>query len=309
MEILFFEPIGRFAIWGHDAAKKYFSFKAAPDGIGQFWSFSAQINASNVCTNPPFEGLTLRTLWYSYPGFFESRYKEFPFIISLVGPEDDLSIQIHPNAAIAARLGFEMGKNEAWYFIKTADSGSIVYGHNAKDEAELRSYISDNNWNGLIKHKKVQPGSFVYIPTGIIHAMGKGSIVYEIQQSTDITYRLYDYDRLDQKGSKRSLNQEEGIECVTYDKEIMNISIEPKTKKTGNSTITEYDCEHQFKVFKLEVNGQCPFTWPSYLLCTIVIGNGIVEGKQVKLGDSFLIPKGSDTVSFEGNMTVMVTCE
>lgn len=309
MEILFFEPIGRFAIWGHDAAKKYFNYYDAPDGIGQFWSFSAQNNASNVCVSSPYEGLTLRNLWFTYPAYFDSRYKEFPFIISLVGPEDDLSIQIHPNDTLAAKLGFEMGKNEAWYFIKTADDGSIVYGHNAENEKELRKLIENNQWKDLLKHQTVQAGTFVYIPTGIVHAMGKGSIVYEIQQSTDVTYRLYDYDRVDKKGSKRPLNLEEGIECMSYGNENVNVVVEPQIQRMENSVITTYPCKGQFVVHKFEVNELLTYKSQTYMLCTVVIGNGSVNGKKIRLGDNFLVPKGYGEVVFKGNMTIMVTCE
>ena len=87
------------------------------------------------------------------------------------------------------KVGFSSGKNEAWYFIEANDDANIVYGHHAKDEKELRKYIQEDRWDELIKHLDVHPGDFVYLPAGLLHALKKGSIVYEIQQATDITYR------------------------------------------------------------------------------------------------------------------------
>ena len=220
MSILFFDPIPRPAIWGHTLVRDYFGYKQFPEGIGQSWSFSAQKDASTICLTEPFKGMTLRELWKNHQELFGHPNEEFPVIISLVAPEDDLSIQVHPDSQAAKKYGYALGKNEAWYFIKSEDNASIVYGHNAKDEKDLYNYINNEKWDELIKHLSVHTGDFVYLPAGILHALKKGSIVYEIQQSTDVTFRFYDYHRKDKYGNERELHLTQAIDCLSYDQEI-----------------------------------------------------------------------------------------
>ena len=107
------------------------------------------------------------------------------------------------------------------------DDANIVYGHHAKDEKELRKYIQEDRWDELIKHLDVHPGDFVYLPAGLLHALKKGSIVYEIQQATDITYRFYDYHRKDAAGNERELHLEQAIDCLSYDPKEMENHIQP----------------------------------------------------------------------------------
>ena len=118
MSILFFDPIPRPAIWGHTLVRDYFGYKQFPEGIGQSWSFSAQKDASTICLTEPFKGMTLRELWKNHQELFGHPNEEFPVIISLVAPEDDLSIQVHPDSQAAKKYGYALGKNEAWNSLK-----------------------------------------------------------------------------------------------------------------------------------------------------------------------------------------------
>ena len=167
MGVLFFKPIPRLAIWGHTLVKDYFGYHDFPDGVGQAWSFSCQKGASNICETAPYQGKTLLELWQEHQELFGHPNEQFPVIISLVGPEDDLSIQVHPDVKAALKLGYQAGKNEAWYFIEAEPGAKIVYGHNAKDEADLTHYIKEEQWDKLIRHLEVHPDDFVYLPAGL----------------------------------------------------------------------------------------------------------------------------------------------
>lgn len=214
--LLFTEPVPRPALWGGTLLRDYFHYSQFPDGIGQSWSFSAQEGEGLSNRVAGMEGMTLLQLWQTRPELFRSRHKRFPIIISLVAPEDDLSLQIHPNAQQSARLGYPTGKNEAWYFLDTQSNARIVYGQNARNEAQLREMIAAERWDEIMQHLPVQKGDFVYLPAGLVHALKKGSIVYEIQQATEITYRFFDYHRVDSQGRERPLQLEEAIGCVDY---------------------------------------------------------------------------------------------
>lgn len=306
MNILFFKPIPRPAIWGHTLVKDYFGYTDFPDGIGQSWAFSAQKDASTVCISEPFCGQTLLQLWENHQELFGHEGEHFPVIISLVAPEDDLSIQVHPDDFHAKAKGYPCGKNEAWYFIKTKDNAQIVYGHHAKDEDDLRQYIKEERWNDLIAHLDVHTGDFVYLPSGLLHALKKGSIVYEIQQSTDITYRFYDYHRRDENGKERQLHLEEAIDCLSYDPKDMENHIEPQKEKIGDILKTIFISNDSFTVMRLEINGTGLYEDMNYQLATVIQGQGQANGEKVHIGDSFLIPKGTK-VQFDGQMTIMMT--
>ncbi len=306
MSILFFKPIARKAIWGHTLVKEYFGYDDFEEGIGQSWSFSTQKQASNVCESEPFQGKTLRELWEDHQELFGHPGEPFPVIISLVGPEDDLSIQVHPDKAHAAKLGFPDGKNEAWYFIEAEEGATIFYGHNARDEQDMRQYIAEDRWDDLIRHLDVRKDDFVYLPAGLLHAMRKGVVAYEIQQATDITYRFYDYKRTDGEGKQRELHLEQAIGCLSYDPEMMKNEIKPETISMNNVEKTVYISNDSFTVTKLEIGGECHLSFDNYELATVIRGSGMADGKKVKTGDNFLIPRGT-TVSFSGHMTIMMT--
>lgn len=306
MNVLFFKPIPRPAIWGHTLVKDYFGYAEFPEGIGQSWSFSAQKDASTVCLSEPFVGKTLRELWTEHQELFGRPNEEFPVIISLVGPEDDLSIQVHPDQEHAQKKGFSSGKNEAWYFIDSKEGANIVYGHNAKDEEELYEYIRQDRWDDLIRHLDVHTDDFVYLPAGLLHALRKGSVVYEIQQATDITYRFYDYHRKDAKGNERELHLDEAIDCLSYNQEDMKNNIHPIVTKMANGKQTVFMSNDSFTVTKLEITGENEYQSDHYQLATVVKGEGSVDNQQVKVGDNFLIPV-HQAVLMNGNMVIMMT--
>lgn len=306
MGVLFFKPIPRLAIWGHTLVKDYFGYHDFPDGVGQAWSFSCQKGASNICETAPYQGKTLLELWQEHQELFGHPNEQFPVIISLVGPEDDLSIQVHPDVKAALKLGYQAGKNEAWYFIEAEPGAKIVYGHNAKDEADLTHYIKEEQWDKLIRHLEVHPDDFVYLPAGLLHALKNGSVVYEIQQATDVTFRFYDYHRKDANGNERELHLKEAIECLSYDQKEMENKLTTVMTSLENGEQTVFIDNDSFTVTKLELTGENHYYHDNYQLATVVRGSGTVDGVPIKVGDNFLIPQGNKIV-FDGHMTIMMT--
>lgn len=245
MGVLFFKPIPRLAIWGHTLVKDYFGYHDFPDGVGQAWSFSCQKGASNICETAPYQGKTLLELWQEHQELFGHPNEQFPVIISLVGPEDDLSIQVHPD-------------------------------------------------------------DFVYLPAGLLHALKKGSVVYEIQQATDVTFRFYDYHRKDANGNERELHLKEAIECLSYDQKEMENKLTTVMTSLENGEQTVFIDNDSFTVTKLELTGENHYYHDNYQLATVVRGSGTVDGVPIKVGDNFLIPQGNKIV-FDGHMTIMMT--
>ncbi len=226
-------------------------------------------------------------------------------IISLLAPEDDLSIQVHPDDDYASTLGLEHGKNEAWYFIESKPNSSIVYGHNAADLQEMTEYVAKGKWNELIRVLPVTTDDFVYLPAGLLHAMKKGSIVYEIQQATDITYRFYDYDRHDNKGHKRKLHLSDALACLSYDQMALENPLTPMLKKRDGYEETVFIDNDSFTVIKLDIKSECHYKSRNYQLATVVKGAGWVDGCPVEVGTNFLIPVNTKVV-IAGNLIVML---
>ena len=255
MAVLKTVPIERSALWGGTLLREYFCYPWFGDAIGQSWSFSGQQGDSNIIENGEYKGKTLRELWREAPQLFHSRFNEFPVIVSLVAPLDDLSIQIHPNAEVARTEGFATGKNEAWFFLEAAEGGDIVYGHHADDERKMREMIAQDRWGELVDHLPVKKGDFVYLPAGILHALRKGSIVYEIQQATDITYRFFDYHRKDAQGNERPLHLEKAIACVDYSLSRKDAHPPVEVAMLPSGVMTTFIRKESFCVNRFEIQG------------------------------------------------------
>ena len=306
MSILFFEAIARHALWGNTLVKNYFGYHEMPDGTGQTWAFSADEKGSNICQNDPYKGLTLKQIWQDHQELFEREGESFPVIISLVGPEDNLSVQIHPDTPRAQKLGFPFGKNEASYFLDCIPDAKIVYGHNASSKEEFLRMAKEDQWDKLLRHLPVKNGDFVYTPSGTVHGVGRGCVTYEIQQATDVTYRLYDYHRKDVNGKERKLDFDEGIDCITsYPQKYEPVSA-PVTSSCEGGVRTQFISNDSFTVTRVTVDGTYHFQDDNYQLATVVAGTGAVDGITISIGDSFLIPVREEAV-FEGKLTVMMT--
>ena len=140
----------------------------------------------------------------------------FPLLTKILDANTNLSVQVHPDDAYAdLHENGELGKTECWYIIDCKEDAEIIYGHNAKTKAEFTEMIENGEWSPLLRRVKIKPGDFFYVPSGTIHALGEGTVVLETQQSSDATYRLYDYDRVDQKGQLRELHIDKSIAVTT----------------------------------------------------------------------------------------------
>lgn len=312
-ELIFFKPIARKTMWGGTTVKDYFHYPDMEDGVGQAWAFADQPGGlSNECLTPPLSGMTLHDIWNGYPEVFNSRYDRFPFIISLVGPEDDLSVQLHPDAASAKKYGFNTGKDEAWYFLEARNS-SLIYGHHAQSKACLVARLEQHDFAGLFRRISAEKDSFVYLPAGMIHALGKDNVVYEIQQATDLTWRIYDYERVDSEGQRRELHLPQALDVLkTVSDESINAAIGNVKMSIHIDDDFELKCyrtESVFSVSRLRCHGQGCLTKEGYWLCTVTEGEGIFNGEPISHGDSFIISATCRDMKFSGDFNLMVTTE
>lgn len=311
--LLFFKVIPRQAIWGGNRVRKYFGYDV-PDTTGQVWAFSAQADGETICQNGSFKGLGLKKLWEDYPELFESKNKSFPYIISLVAPVDNLSVQVHPTDTVAKKLGYENGKNEAWVLLKTESKTSLIYGSKIPI-SDLLKGIKSQDFNNIFNSQDTKQGDFFYIPAGTIHGLGKGNIAYEIQQSTDLTFRVYDYERREKDGRARKLDIPDAIESIKNSNPQNNTTlnfVHPKARdliNNKNVSVREYINNESFVITNITVKGRFELSKQGYWLTTVSEGSGKLNGAKIQFSDNFIVPATTDKVILEGNFTLMITSE
>jgi len=316
MEPFFLTPYFRPKIWGGRKLKTIFNYDI-PDGkVGEAWVISGYKDDASTITNGDFVGQSLRKVYRENPELFGNpKSKEFPLLVKFLDANDNLSVQVHPNDDYARKVENDSGKTESWYVLQ-ADPGSyLIYGHTAKTRSELADMIHKGEWEKLLRKVPVKAGDFFYVPSGTIHALTKGILVIETQQSSDVTYRLYDYDRVDQKtGKKRELHTQKSIDVTQVP------HVDPKLKITSRrnqdaiiKTLVEPPLSPHFYLWQIDLNGQwnTGLNGHPFLLVTIINGSGTIECENktfnLSIGTNMIIPNNIKEFKFSGNMKMVIS--
>ncbi|MBG9986895.1 class I mannose-6-phosphate isomerase [Facklamia sp. DSM 111018] len=315
MEPIFLKPVLQEKIWGGSQLKEHFALEIPSDQTGEAWVISAHPNGLSTVESPKeLAGMTLDQLYAEYPALFgPQRAKTFPLLVKILDAREDLSIQVHPDDAYAQQHEGvdELGKTECWYVISAVEGAKIVYGHHAQNEEEFRAYVNQGRYEELFREIPVQAGDFFDVPAGTIHAIGGGITILETQQSSDTTYRVYDFDRVDANGNYRELHLEQSVEVTLFPHQDS-----PYTKQAlsiEKNTLFELVKNQYFEVYKLEVSGTMAHQFkPNYYLATVIEGQGQMRVAGVEypltLADSFILPYGSEKVEFSGDMSLIISC-
>jgi mannose-6-phosphate isomerase len=312
MQPLFLKPVFKERIWGGTALKDGFGYSIPSDKTGECWAISAHPNGPSIIENGPFAGVTLDKLWKEHPELFGNPTEEvFPLLTKILDANMDLSVQVHPDDAYAkANENGELGKTECWYIIDCKEDADMIFGHNAKTKEELIAKVNDGNWNELLRRVKIKPGDFFYVPSGTIHALCEGTLVLETQQSSDTTYRVYDYDRKDDQGNLRELHLDKAIEVTTVPHQVTGSK--PSVEVKENVEITTFVESDFFSVYKWEVSGKSTFLLnDQYSLFSVIKGEGslIHNGENYPLykGAHFIAPVGLGEFVIDGECQLIVS--
>ncbi|GJM69929.1 mannose-6-phosphate isomerase [Paenibacillus macerans] len=257
-EPIFLQPIFQERIWGGTKLRELFGYEIPNDLTGECWAVSAHPNGQSTVKNGPYQGMKLGDLWSAHPELFRSESAVFPLLTKILDASDDLSVQVHPDDEYAGKHeNGELGKTECWYIVDAEPGAAIIYGHEAKTKEQLAEMIDSGDWDRLLTKVPVKAGDFFYVPSGTIHALGKGIVVLETQQSSDTTYRVYDYDRKDKNGNTRELHLEKAVDVTTVPQAYQPITYD--TTKQEGLTVTSFVSNAFFTV----QNGRWPATLPS----------------------------------------------
>lgn len=309
---IFLAPVFHEKIWGGTNLKDKFNYKTASDKVGECWAVSAHPNGRNFVNDGMHSGLTLDQLYKERKdlfGFYPTG--KFPLLTKIIDAQDNLSVQVHPNDLNAMQEEpSEFGKTECWYVIDCEKDSEIILGHLARTKAELIELVKNEDWDNLFKRVKVSPGDFFYVPSGTVHAIGKGIIILETQQSSDITYRVFDYYRKDDKGNVRELHTDKFIEVAN----VPNVeeTITPKMEKFTGAQITTFIQEKYFSVYKWDISSSyTSLQKHHFLIMSVIEGNGILQTEAGKYnlvkGDHFILPYNMGEFTLEGNMSLIVS--
>lgn len=281
------KPILKHRLWGGSKLAKVYG-QTINDKIGEAWILSC-LDKDISLTD---EGKTLSQLFQENPEIVAQDYKgKFPLLIKLIDAHDDLSIQVHPEI-----------KTEFWHILNPNPS-YLYLGFNKKtNKDEVQSALKADKITDLLNHIQVKKDDSFMINPGTVHAIGKSTFLLEIQQSADVTYRLFDFNRKDSNGKTRELHVDQALKCLNYD------------RFSSNTTIASYalaSCPF-FNVYKFEINGPQDFNCESFSFHSLIVLNGrgtiTTRSKEVtfKQYDSFFIPAGSGKYQLDGKATIVL---
>ena len=300
-------PIFHEKIWGGRQLETVFGYDI-PDGpIGECWAISAHPNGDCQIAEGPYVGHTLSWLWAEHRELFGNcEGKEFPLLIKILDAKDDLSIQIHPNDEYAAKHeNGSLGKTECWFILDCKENATLVVGHNAKSREELEQMIQEGKWKEFIREIPIKPGDFIQIDPGTVHAIKGGTLLLETQQSSDITYRVYDYDRLS-NGKPRQLHIVQSIDVITVPAKSADNSV-VHTEKKDDAIQQLIQCPY-YTVYRIDVEHRVE-TWQDkpFALMSVVEGEGTLNGTHLKKGDHLILPDGYGKVELQGRMQIIAS--
>lgn len=307
-ELLFLDPVCTHNIWGGSKLREVFGYPVEGDDLGECWGISAHPEGDGTVRSGAYEGCKLSELWEKHPELFGNLdYDRYPLLTKIIDAQDDLSIQVHPDDVYAKEHeNGSLGKTECWYIMDCKENATLVIGHNAKSKEELEEMVHGGKWQELIREIPIRKGDFIQIDPGTVHAIKADTLILETQQNSAITYRLYDYGRL-QNGKSRELHIDKSLDVITVPAKSAEDSVKSISELPENRLNQIYTCE-KYTIFKMDVNGSASFEQNCpFLAASVLEGEGTVDGAEVRGGDHFIIPAGYGTVEMTGRMSLILS--
>lgn len=312
-ELIFMVPEFHGKLWGGRRLEEEYGYDLPEGPVGECWAISAHPNGDCRIAGGAWDGQHLSDLWANHRELFGGvEGDEFPLLIKILDAQDDLSIQVHPDDEYAnEHENGSLGKRECWYILDAREGGDIVVGQRAANREEFAAMVEEGRWDDLLNRVPISKGDFFQIDPGTVHAILGGTLVLETQQSSDVTYRVYDFDRRQPDGSLRELHIAQSLDVVDYDM---------KAPTSGAVTASEVDgvthlvTTPDYAVDRICVTADAPVAyaqpWP-FLCASVVQGSGVVTvgNKRYDLpkGTHFIAPAGCGDLRLEGDMMLIVS--
>lgn len=305
-----FDTIFKDKIWGGQKIKTHLNkdFGELPN-CGETWEISAVEGNVSIVANGELAGSDLAGLIQEYKEqlvgkkVYERFGNDFPLLIKFIDANEDLSIQVHPNDELAKKRHNSFGKTEMWYVIQADEGATLISGFNqAVDEEIYLSKLNSGKLDEILNKEQVSAGDMFFLPAGRVHTIGKGLLISEIQQTSDITYRIYDFDRVDDKGQKRELHTEEALAAIDYN---VYPNYKSDYQKVFNKLTEAVSCEY-FKTNFLPLTSTLERSYgalDSFKILICVEGNFTIDiglsQLEINVGECTLIPASIDRVTLK----------
>lgn len=305
--LLFMNPAFKEVMWGGERLGREWNYQIPDSHTGECWAISAHPHGESIIREGEYAGYTLSKLWQERPELFgNSKTGSFPLLVKMIDAKEDLSIQVHPDDVYARENeNGACGKTECWYVLDCAEDAALIVGHNAETKEEFQNMAEAGKWTELLREIPVQKGDFIQNEPGTIHAVKGGVLLLEIQQNSDITYRLYDYDRLCD-GKPRQLHPKEVLDVVTVPAAPIKDSILKTADMAENEMNLLIACD-DYKVWKLNITNRfCMQQDEPFLLVSVIEGDGLLNGQMIRKGDHFILPNGYGEIRLQGTMQMIL---
>lgn len=318
MRPLKFRPYLKQTIWGGERIIPLKHLDSTLDQVGESWEVSGVEGHESVVSGGEYDGKKINELIAELKGSLigEDNYRKygttFPLLIKYLDVQQDISVQVHPNDEMAHHFGMPNGKTEMWYIMKSDDDASLRCGlKKAITPEQYKAMVADNTICDAIVRHKVKEGDCFYIPGGRIHAAGKGCLIAEIQQTSDSTFRIYDYNRRGKDGKLRELHTEQAAQCIDYTvlhdyrtqyAPEKNMGVPLVSSEYFQTTV--YDLDEPMTLDYSELD--------SFVILMCVAGEGTFtdnEGNEtsLRIGETMLVPATTETISVSGTVKLLET--
>lgn len=313
-----FETIFKDKIWGGQKINTILGKDFSPlPNCGETWEISGVKGNVSVVKNGLLKGKPLDELIKEFKDklvgkkVYSQTGDEFPLLVKFIDANDDLSVQVHPNDEMAKKRHNSLGKTEMWYILQADPNSTLISGFNKTiDKETYLQKLESGNLFDILNKENAQAGDCFFLPAGRVHTIGKGLLLAEVQQTSDVTYRIYDFDRVDDKGNKRELHTEEALDAIDF--KHYDHYKSPYINKF-NETVPLAECNY-FKTNKLALNTGLHRDYSkldSFVILIGVEGQGKIIVDQIEypigFGECLLIPAEIEklTIIPEGNLTIL----
>lgn len=317
MEIIKFRPILKQVLWGGNKIIPFKQLDADMEQVGESWEVSGVKDNESIVANGEYEGMKLNDLVALLKGDlvgkenYERFGNEFPLLIKFIDASKQLSIQVHPNDEQAKAKGLKRGKTEMWYVMESAPDATLLSGlKRAITPEEYKAMVENDTITDALCEYRVGEGDVFYLPAGRIHSIGAGTFLAEIQETSDVTYRIYDFKRKDKDGNYRQLHTEAAAECIDYSVENdYRTKYEPR-KNEGvelaqcpHFTTSVYDLDEPMLLDYSELDS---FVVLIALSGECTLSTGDTE-TQLRAGETVLLPATTQTLNVSGTVKFLET--
>ena len=312
-----FQPIIKEKIWGGDKLRNLLNKQSNSSIVGESWEISAVEESISVVANGDLKGTTLKSLIKTYKNdlvgkrVYQQFGEKFPLLVKFIDAQEDLSIQLHPNDILAKERHNSFGKTEMWYVVQADKGTNLIIDFKEKITKDVyESSLKGGKIEELLNFEPVAKGACYFINAGKIHAICKGALIAEIQQTSDITYRVYDWNRKDKNGNGRELHTEMALDALDFSAE-RNFELKySKNLNVANSLAkTDYFTTNYIHVKKNKINRDYS-KLDSFIILMCVEGSGAINCggyvETVELGETLLIPADNPEITIETDLEMML---